>query len=227
MLATGVMASTAGSPIVERSMMKVWTSCLGGERLVSFRFIRVGPWSLPFEALLLNLQLLWSFPLLVISFRSSNLCRTRRRSTMADYQMRSHGGKEAYEDVGGPLSPDDGILADEAVRKDAAGVVTGTEADALDMKRLGRAQELRRNFKSLSVLGLATTTMSTWVAMLLTSTFSLINGGLAGTIWLYLATWICTFSLAASLAEMASMAVCRSAMDTTCLKCNADLCLSL
>jgi len=72
--------------------------------------------------------------------------------------------------------------------------------------RLGRSQELRRNFKSLSVLGLATTTMSTWVALLFTSTFSLINGGLAGIIWLYFISWLCTFALAASLAEMASMA---------------------
>lgn len=65
---------------------------------------------------------------------------------------------------------------------------------------------VRRNFKSLSVLGLATTTMSTWVALTLTSTFSLINGGLAGTIWLYLASWIFTFALVSSLAELASMA---------------------
>lgn len=123
---------------------------------------------------------------------------------MVDYQMR---GKEPYEYSGGDMPPHMDMMADEAVRKDASESVTGTEADAMDMQRLGRAQELRRNFKSLSVLGLATTTMSTWVAMLLTSTFSLINGGLAGTIWLYLATWICTFSLAASLAEMASMYV--------------------
>lgn len=68
------------------------------------------------------------------------------------------------------------------------------------------ADLVRRNFKSLSVLGLATTTMSTWVALTLTSTFSLINGGLAGTIWLYLASWIFTFALVSSLAELASMA---------------------
>lgn len=48
--------------------------------------------------------------------------------------------------------------------------------------------------------------MSTWVALLLANAFSLTNGGLAGTVWVYLATWICTFALAASLAEMASMA---------------------
>jgi amino acid permease len=98
------------------------------------------------------------------------------------------------------------IDANDRVRVDASGMATGTEADAWDMARMGRSQELRRNFKSLSVLGLATTTMSTWVALLVTNAFSLTNGGLAGTVWVYLATWICTFALAASLAEMASMA---------------------
>ena len=125
---------------------------------------------------------------------------------MANYEMRD-GGKQPYDTVGAPSSPhDDGGVVEEAARKDVTGAVTGNDADAMDMQRMGRSQELRRNFKSLSVLGLATTTMSTWVALLLTSTFSLINGGLAGTIWIYLASWICTFSLAASLAEMSSMA---------------------
>lgn len=85
-------------------------------------------------------------------------------------------------------------------------VRTGTSNDELDMRRLGRKQELRRNFKSISILGLAAVTMATWVSMLTTNIFSLINGGLAGTIWVYFASWICTMSLVASLAEMASMA---------------------
>jgi choline transport protein len=91
-------------------------------------------------------------------------------------------------------------------RNDATGTATGTDTDALDMARMGRSQELRRNFKSLSVFGLAITTMSTWMGMLFGNIFSLTNGGLAGTIWVYFASWMCTFALAASLAEMASMA---------------------
>jgi len=98
------------------------------------------------------------------------------------------------------------IMVDERVRIDATGMATGTDNDALDMARMGRSQELRRNFKSLSVFGLAITTMSTWMGMLFGNVFSLTNGGLAGTIWIYLVSWLCTFSLAASLAEMASMA---------------------
>ncbi|TKA55667.1 hypothetical protein B0A55_11956, partial [Friedmanniomyces simplex] len=122
----------------------------------------------------------------------------------AAYEMHHDGGK-AYDDFA-PSPLEDQELAGDNVRKDISGVQTGTDADAMDMARLGRSQELRRNFKSLSVLGLSVTTMSTWVALLLTNTFALINGGLAGMIWTYLASWIFTFTLAASLAEMASMA---------------------
>jgi choline transport protein len=98
------------------------------------------------------------------------------------------------------------LQTNDHARTGASGISTGTEADAWDMARLGRKQELRRNFKSLSILGLATTTMSTWVAMLLSSVFSLINGGLAGTVWIYVASWLCVFAVAGSLAEMSSMA---------------------
>lgn len=121
---------------------------------------------------------------------------------MAAYGMRPIKG---FVDSARPAA-NNPMEADDRVRVDASGVATGTEADAMDMARMGRSQELRRNFKSLSVLGLATTTMSTWVAMLLSNTFSLTNGGLAGTVWLYVASWICVFSIAASLAEMSSMA---------------------
>jgi amino acid permease len=96
--------------------------------------------------------------------------------------------------------------SDHRVRMDATGTATGTNKDALDMARMGRSQELRRNFKSLSVFGLAITTMSTWMGMMFGNAFSLTNGGLAGTVWVYFASWMFTFALAASLAEMASMA---------------------
>jgi amino acid permease len=98
------------------------------------------------------------------------------------------------------------LHTDDRVRVDSSGMATGTDADAWDMARLGRKQELRRNFQKISILGLATTTMSTWVAMLLSSIFSLINGGLGGTVWVYVASWLCVFTVAASLAEMSSMA---------------------
>lgn len=123
--------------------------------------------------------------------------------SIADSYRMAGDGRKGFTNNSTPVETN---LSDTRVRVDASGVVTGNDADARDMLRLGRDQELRRNFKSFSVLGLAMTTMSTWVAMLMTSLFSLINGGRAGTIWLYLATWLCTFTLAASLAELASMA---------------------
>lgn len=117
-------------------------------------------------------------------------------------------GKEDYElqHVSPSSKAFEANELDETVHRDADGFSTGNDVDAMDMLRMGRAQELRRNFNALSVLGLATTTMSTWVAMMMTSLFSLINGGMAGTIWIYFATWMLTLTLAASLAEMASMA---------------------
>lgn len=83
---------------------------------------------------------------------------------------------------------------------------SSTREDEIDMDRLGRKQELRRNFKTFSILGMASVTMATWMALLLTASFSLINGGLAGTIWVYLASWLFTICVVCSLAEMASMA---------------------
>lgn len=120
---------------------------------------------------------------------------------MATLEMQPSKG---FTDTAGPA--DSVLVADERVRVDATGMATGTDADAWDMVRMGRSQELRRNFKSLSVFGLAITTMSTWMGLMFGNVFSLTNGGLAGTIWVYFASWMFTFALAASLAEMASMA---------------------
>lgn len=47
--------------------------------------------------------------------------------------------------------------------------------------------------------------MGTWQALIGSASFSLIDGGLAGSIWSYIATWLCTITVTLSLAEMASM----------------------
>ncbi|KAI5255770.1 amino acid permease [Aureobasidium subglaciale] len=86
------------------------------------------------------------------------------------------------------------------------GIKSGTARDAADMMRLGKKQEFRRNFHAFSMLGLSSVLMGTWQALIGSASFSLINGGLAGTIWSYIATWICTITVTLSLAEMASMA---------------------
>jgi amino acid permease len=85
-------------------------------------------------------------------------------------------------------------------------IKTGTADDARDMYRLGKTQEFRRNFRSFSVLGLSSVIMATWVAILGSAQFSLINGGLAGTVWMYVGVLVFTIPVTLSLAEMASMA---------------------
>ncbi|KAI7154108.1 amino acid permease [Hortaea werneckii] len=87
-----------------------------------------------------------------------------------------------------------------------AGVHTGTGQDAVDMARLGRKQEFRRNFHSWAVVGLSSVIMATWVALLGSASFSLIDGGYAGTVYTYIAVWLLTIPVTLSLAEMASMA---------------------
>ena len=82
----------------------------------------------------------------------------------------------------------------------------GTNQDDLDMDRLGKKQQLSRNFRSFSILGLTCVVMGTWLGMITASSFSLINGGRAGTIWVYVAVWFCSLAVVASMAEMASMA---------------------
>jgi hypothetical protein len=44
-------------------------------------------------------------------------------------------------------------------------------------------QELRRNFKLISVLGFTAVLMCTWEAILFTASYILPNGGLAGMVW--------------------------------------------
>jgi len=46
------------------------------------------------------------------------------------------------------------------------GYQTGTSDDAIDMHRMGKKQEFKRNFRSFSVLGLSSVVMATWVAIL-------------------------------------------------------------
>ncbi|KAI7186116.1 amino acid transporter [Hortaea werneckii] len=86
------------------------------------------------------------------------------------------------------------------------GVHTGTGQDAVDMARLGRKQEFKRNFHSWAVVGLSSVIMATWVALLGSASFSLIDGGYAGTVYTYIAVWLLTIPVTLSLAEMASMA---------------------
>ncbi|RMZ87432.1 hypothetical protein DV736_g5340, partial [Chaetothyriales sp. CBS 134916] len=81
-----------------------------------------------------------------------------------------------------------------------------THQDALDMLRLGKKQEFRRNFAFISTLGWISIYMATWEYVLVSLALGLWNGGFAGLFWTFLATVICYAAVIACLAEMASMA---------------------
>ncbi|KAF2824350.1 amino acid transporter [Ophiobolus disseminans] len=81
-----------------------------------------------------------------------------------------------------------------------------TAEDADDMRRMGKTQETRRTFRSVTILGFCMVMLSTWEVVLATSVFALSNGGTAGLIWGYLIVMVGFGFVVASLAEMASMA---------------------
>ncbi|KAK5718879.1 hypothetical protein LTR17_015559 [Elasticomyces elasticus] len=81
----------------------------------------------------------------------------------------------------------------------------GTASDEQEMRRMGKVQELRRNFKFIGIVGFVTILQATWQNTLLANWFGLTNGGTAGVIWCTIAVWILMLCTIASMAEMASM----------------------
>lgn len=91
-----------------------------------------------------------------------------------------------------------------------------THHDQLDMKRLGKKQELTRNFRLVSSIAFTTCVMGTWEILLTANTQGLIAGGLAGLFWSLCWTYTGQFFVVLSLAEMASMFVFRVAAKRSC-----------
>lgn len=82
----------------------------------------------------------------------------------------------------------------------------GTKYDQRDMVRMGKRQELRRNFQFFSIWGYAVILGCTWEWGLASGVFSLTNGGTAGAIWMFLIVCFCMSFVMLSMAEMASIA---------------------
>lgn len=82
----------------------------------------------------------------------------------------------------------------------------GNAQDRADMYRMGKAQEMKRNFRFLSIFGFSMILMASWEFSLSVSTIGLINGGTAGVIWMYFICWMGFMLVNLSMAEMASMA---------------------
>jgi choline transport protein len=80
-----------------------------------------------------------------------------------------------------------------------------TKDDTLDMLRMGKTQETRRTFRSVTILSFCMVVLTMWETILATSVFALSNGGPAGLIWGYLIVMVGFGFVVASLAEMASM----------------------
>ena len=78
--------------------------------------------------------------------------------------------------------------------------------DASEMDRMGRKQELIRNFRPLSAFSFTVILQATWEFLLISNTQGLTDGGLAGLFWTYIWTFIGFGLVIVCLAEMASMA---------------------
>jgi choline transport protein len=85
-------------------------------------------------------------------------------------------------------------------------VLLYTPNDKDDMRRMGKIPQLRRSFRQLSTISLICVLVSTWEVLFLANDQGLTDGGLAGLFWSYLWTFVGFGLIAASLAEMASMA---------------------
>ena len=81
-----------------------------------------------------------------------------------------------------------------------------TYTDQQDMRRLGKKQELRRNFRFTSILGFVAIAMGTWEVILSATAAGLTNGGTGGMIWMFVGSYFCFGTIVLSLAEMSSMA---------------------
>ncbi|KAL2404101.1 putative amino-acid permease [Exophiala dermatitidis] len=94
----------------------------------------------------------------------------------------------------------------ETSSQDVSTKKKGTADDQRDMFRMGKAQELRRNFRFVSIFGFSMILMASWETVLGTSFIGLSNGGTAGMIWMFLVAWIGFLAVNTSMAEMGSMA---------------------
>ncbi|ORY15012.1 amino acid/polyamine transporter I [Clohesyomyces aquaticus] len=89
---------------------------------------------------------------------------------------------------------------------DIPSVKKGTVGDRQAMWRMGKVQELRRNFRFVSMFGFSVILLGTWEWSLSTSSLGLIDGGKAGLIWMFLIAFIGYIAVYLSMAEMGSMA---------------------
>lgn len=118
---------------------------------------------------------------------------------MAEYDDITKGGA-----IGGHVSPVDEKL-DNVVDTHVPVKYRGTQADKRDMMVVGKKQELRRNFKLLTMTGFASMVVCAWEGLNPLYTFVLYDGGPALLFWGFLAVAAGMLLVYLSIAEMASM----------------------
>ncbi|KAK0937294.1 hypothetical protein LTR29_011117 [Friedmanniomyces endolithicus] len=104
-------------------------------------------------------------------------------------------------------SPPSAIEIQEASDADADfNEKSGNGYDQRGMVRMGKRQELRREFQFFSIFGFAVILGCSWEYVFINGVLSLPNGGTAGSVWMFLITCFGMFFVVLSMAEMASMA---------------------
>lgn len=101
---------------------------------------------------------------------------------------------------------DDAHTYELEVTPGAEDMKLGTRSDQRDMVRLGKKQELQRQFKFFSMYGYAVILGASWEYAFITFVLSLANGGTGGAVWGFLGTCFGMLMVNLSMAEMASMA---------------------
>ncbi|KAF1353870.1 amino acid permease-like protein [Delphinella strobiligena] len=81
-----------------------------------------------------------------------------------------------------------------------------TEMSDRDAHDMSKKQVMRRDFRFISIVGFICILQCSWEGALLSNSYSLYNGGLAGAVWTFIITWLFILCIIASMAEMASMA---------------------
>ncbi|KAF4547437.1 Amino acid permease-like protein 20 [Elsinoe fawcettii] len=79
-------------------------------------------------------------------------------------------------------------------------------ADRAHMVRMGKTQQLQRNFKHLTSFSFSMILVATWETVFGVAGLGLTNGGTAGFIYMYIVVWISFLCIYTSMAEMGSMA---------------------
>jgi amino acid transporter len=95
-------------------------------------------------------------------------------------------------------------MSDKDMVAHEVGLDAGAQ-DERDMERMGKVQEFKRNFKFYSIFGLTTTLMASWESILLTASYGLIDGGRAGMVYVYIASFVGFFASVISMAEISSI----------------------